>query len=49
VQARISDPLPAARKLTWKWMAAAKSQGMPLVNTSSVCRPMSFGSDTAHR
>lgn len=49
VVARISEPLPAARALTWKWSAAARSQGSPLVSTSSVCRPMSFGSPAAHR
>jgi hypothetical protein len=49
VDTRIKEPFPAARWLTWKWIAAARSQGMPLIRTSSVCRPMSLGSDAAHR
>ena len=36
VDARIREPFPAARWLTWKWIAAARSQGMPLVRTSSL-------------
>ncbi|ADI05058.1 hypothetical protein SBI_01937 [Streptomyces bingchenggensis BCW-1] len=45
----IREPLPPARRLIWKWTAAARSQGRPLVSTSSVCRPMSFGPAAAHR
>ncbi|GAA2959784.1 hypothetical protein GCM10010446_51480 [Streptomyces enissocaesilis] len=47
VAARIEEPLPAACWSTWKWTAAAMSQGMLPVSTPSVCRPMSLGSDAA--
>lgn len=49
VAARMREPLPAARVLTRKCRAAARSHGSPFVSTSSVWRPMSLGCPAAHR